>query len=50
MLGFNDTYGIAIRKELARKYKIKTYSDLQKLSRKLVFGAEYEQRDRKSVV
>ena len=42
MLGFNDTYGIAIRKELARKYKIKTYSDLQKLSRKLVFGAEYD--------
>lgn len=42
MLGFNDTYGIAIRKELAGKYKIKTYSDLQKLSRKLVFGAEYD--------
>ncbi len=28
MLGFNDTYGIAVRKEIADQYGLKTYSDL----------------------
>ena len=42
MLGFNDTYGIAVRKEIADKYGLKTYSDLQKVNGKLVFGAEYD--------
>ena len=42
MLGFNDTYGIAVRKEIADKYGLKTYSNLQKVNGKLVFGAEYD--------
>lgn len=40
--GFNNTYGLAIRKEIADKYNIKTYSDLGKYSKDLVFGAEYD--------
>ena len=42
MYGFNDTFGLAIRKELADKYGIKTYSDLAKYSPNFVFGAEYD--------
>ena len=42
MLGFNDTYGIAVRKEIADKYSLKTYSDLSKVADKLTFGAEYD--------
>lgn len=42
MLGFNDTYGIAVRKEIANKYSLKTYSDLSKVADKLTFGAEYD--------
>lgn len=42
MLGFNDTYGIAVRKEIADQYGLKTYSDLQKINVKLAFGAEYD--------
>nr|WP_207734789.1 glycine betaine ABC transporter substrate-binding protein [Romboutsia sp. 1001713B170207_170306_H8] len=42
ILGFNDSYGIAVRKEIADKYNLKTYSDLAKVSDKLVFGGEYD--------
>lgn len=28
VLGFNDTFGIAVRKEIADQYGLKTYSDL----------------------
>lgn len=42
MYGFNNTYGLAIRKEIADKYNIETYSDLAKYSKNLVFGAEYD--------
>lgn len=42
MTGFNNTYGIALNKEIANKYNIKTYSDLQAISNQLVFGAEYD--------
>jgi len=42
MLGFNNTYGIAVRKDIALKNDIKTYSDLQKLNGKLILGAEYD--------
>lgn len=42
MYGFNNTYGLAIRKEISDKYNIKTYSDLAKYSKNLVFGAEYD--------
>ncbi|EKY28408.1 ABC transporter, substrate-binding protein, QAT family [Clostridium celatum DSM 1785] len=42
MYGFNNTYGLVIRKEIADKYNIKTYSDLAKYSQELNFGAEYD--------
>lgn len=42
MYGFNNTYGIVVRKEIADKYNIKTYSDLSKISNNLIFGAEYD--------
>lgn len=42
ILGFNDSYGLAVRKELADKYNLKTYSDLAKISDQLVFGGEYD--------
>ena len=42
MYGFNNTYGLVVRKEIADKYNIRTYSDLQKASDRLTFGAEYD--------
>lgn len=42
ILGFNDTFGLAVRKDIAEEYNLKTYSDLAKISDKLVFGAEYD--------
>ena len=42
MYGFNNTYGLAVRKEIADKYHLKTYSDLAKVSNFLTFGAEYD--------
>lgn len=42
LFGFNDTYAIAVRKEIAEKHNLKTISDLQRVSRDLVFGAEYD--------
>lgn len=40
--GFENTYGLAVSKEVAEKYNLKTYSDLAKVSDNLVFGAEYD--------
>ena len=40
--GFNDSYGLAVKKDIAKKYNLKTYSDLAKVSDKLIFGAEYD--------
>ncbi|MDU4961690.1 MAG: glycine betaine ABC transporter substrate-binding protein [Sporomusaceae bacterium] len=42
MYGFNNTYGLAVRKELADRYQLKTYSDLAAVSDQLIFGAEYD--------
>lgn len=42
MYGFKNTYGIAVRKEIAEKYQLKTYSDLRGIANQLVFGAEYD--------
>ncbi len=41
-LGFNNTYALAIRKELAEELDVKTYSDLAKHASKLSFGADPE--------
>ena len=42
MFGFNNTFGIAVRKEIAEQHGLKTYSDLAPISGQLVFGAEYD--------
>lgn len=42
MYGFNNTFGMVVRKEIADQYQLKTYSDLAKISDQLVFGAEYD--------
>ena len=45
-LGFNNTYALAVTKEVYDKYGIETYSDLAVISKELVFGAEHEFFDR----
>ena len=42
MYGFNNTYGLVVRKEIAEKYNIETYSDLKAIADQLTFGAEYD--------
>ena len=42
LYGFNNTYGLAVNKDIAEKYNLKTYSDLAKVSNDLIFGAEYD--------
>lgn len=40
--GFDNTYSIAVRRETAEEYNLKTYSDLAAISTEIVFGAGYE--------
>lgn len=40
--GFNNTYGLAVRKETAEKYNLKTISDLVGVSDQLVFTPTFE--------
>jgi len=42
LYGFNDTFGIAIKKELSEEYNINTYSDLAEYSKKFSIAAEYD--------
>ena len=42
LYGFNNTYALAVNKDIAEKYNLKTYSDLAKVSNNLIFGAEYD--------
>lgn len=42
MMGFNNTYGIAVRKEIAEQHNLKTLSDLAAVADQLVFGANYD--------
>ncbi|ALF23441.1 glycine betaine ABC transporter substrate-binding protein [Fusobacterium nucleatum] len=42
LYGFNNTYGLAVNKDIVKKYNLKTYSDLAKVSNNLIFGAEYD--------
>ena len=42
MYGFNNTYGLVVRKEIADKYHLETYSDLKAVADQLTFGAEYD--------
>lgn len=42
MYGFNNTYGLAVSREAAERYNLKTYSDLKPAAGELIFGAEYD--------
>ena len=42
MYGFNNTYGMVVRREIAEQYDLHTYSDLAAVADQLVFGAEYD--------
>lgn len=42
MYGFNNTFGMVVRSEVARQYGLETYSDLAAVADQLVFGAEYD--------
>ena len=42
MYGFNDTFGIAVRRDIAEQYDLHTYSDLRRAAPNLTFGAEYD--------
>ena len=42
LYGFNNTYGLAVSKEIAQQYQLKTFADLAKVSHQLIFGAEYD--------
>ena len=42
MYGFNDTFGIVVRRDIAEQYDLHTYSDLQRAAHHLTFGAEYD--------
>lgn len=41
-LGFNNTYAMAVTQETAKKYNLKTVSDLAKVSKELVIGPTIE--------
>lgn len=41
-LGFNNTYTLAVKKNTAEKYNLKTFSDLVPYSDRLIFGATAE--------
>ena len=42
MTGFNDTFGILVRRDLAERYHLKTYSDLARVAPQMNFGAQYD--------
>lgn len=41
-IGFNNTYAIALTQEMAKKYNLKTISDLRQHANTLTFGTEQE--------
>lgn len=45
-LGFNNTYVLAVREDTAKKYNLKTTSDLAKVSDELILGCTMEFSDR----
>ena len=40
--GFNNAYSLAVSNDKARKYHLKTYSDLARYPDQFIFGAEYD--------
>lgn len=48
MYGFNNTFSLAVRADLAKQYGLETFSDLAEVAPKLTFGAQsdfYERED-----
>lgn len=41
-LGFNNTYCLAVLPETAKKYNLKTFLDLAKVSQSMIFGGSFE--------
>ena len=46
LYGFENTYGIIVRKEIADQYNVSKISDLEAIAPKLVFGANYDYFER----
>jgi len=44
--GFNNTYTLAVKREVAEKYNLKTFSDLARVAGELILGCEFEFKDR----
>lgn len=44
--GMNNTYTLAVTRETAEKYNLKTFSDLAQVSENLILGCEFEFQDR----
>lgn len=42
LYGFNNTYGLIVRSDIAERYDLATYSDLARVAPDLTFGAEYD--------
>ncbi len=42
MYGFNNSYALAVRSEIAQQYDLKNISDLRGIAEELTFGAEYD--------
>ena len=46
LYGFNNTFGIVVKDDIAEKYNLEKASELAKYSDELVFGAEYDYYER----
>ncbi len=42
MYGFGNSYGLVVRREIAKQYGLRSYSDLARVSGRLMLGAEYD--------
>lgn len=40
--GFNNTYALAVKNDVAKKFNLETYDDLVKVGSQLTFGAEFD--------
>ena len=49
-IGFNNTYTMSVRRDVARKYNLKTISDLAKVAHELTIGAGIESLNREDSV
>ncbi len=42
LYGFNNTFGMAVREDIAQMYNLNTISDIARVADRLTFGAEYD--------